>query len=63
MQWISYKRYYLPSVEMKDSVLIDEQNVFDQPVKNNLRSFDMIWKSATGQREDHTSGCLLDYNY
>ena len=34
-QRISYKRYYLPTVEIKDyNVMIDLQNCFDQPVRN-----------------------------
>ena len=31
-------KYYLPNVEIKDYVMIDGQNFFDQPVKNNLRT-------------------------
>ena len=34
-QRTSNKRYYLPNVEIKDySVMIDEKNFFDQPIKN-----------------------------
>ena len=36
---------------------------FDQPVKNNLITYDSIQKIAAGQRNDYTTGCLLDYNY
>ena len=43
--------------------MIDGQNLFDQPVKNNLRTYDSIWKIATGQGGNYTTGCLLDYNY
>ena len=33
----SYKRCYLPQVEIKDyNVMIDVRNFFDQPAKNNL---------------------------
>ena len=49
----SYKRYYLPLVEMKDyNVVIDGQTFFDQPVKNNLTTYDNIRKIATGQGDD-----------
>ena len=41
--------------------MIDGQNFFDQPVKNNLRKYDNIRKIATGHRDDYTTGCLLDY--
>ena len=36
---------------------------FDQPVKNDLITFENIWNIATGQGGDYTTGCLLDYNY
>ena len=40
-----------------------EKTFFDQPVKKVIRTYDNIQKIATGQRDDYTSGCLLDYNY
>ena len=43
--------------------MIDGQNVFDQPVKNNLRTYDNIWKLAAGQRDNCTTDCLLYYLY
>ena len=36
---------------------------FDQTVNNNLITYDSIQKIATGQGDDYTTGCLLDYNY
>ena len=36
---------------------------FDQLVKNNLRTYDNIWKIVTGQGDDYTNGCLLDCIY
>ena len=42
--------------------MIDEKNLFDQPVNNNLRKYDNIPKIATGQGDDYTAGCLVDYN-
>ena len=43
--------------------MIDGQNFFQQPVKNNLRTYDGIQKISTGQGDDYATGCLLDYNY
>ena len=43
--------------------MIDRQNFFDQPIKNNSRTYDNIWKIATGQGDDYTTVFLLDYNY
>ena len=60
----SNKRYYLPNVEIKDyNVMIDGKNVFDQPVKNNKTTYENIRKIATGQGDNYTTGCLLDYAY
>ena len=37
------KGCYLPKVEMKDyNVMIDGKIFFDQPVKNNIRTYDNI---------------------
>ena len=35
----------------------------DQPVRNDLITYENIPKIATGQGDDYTTGCLLDYNY
>ena len=43
--------------------MIDRQNFFDRPIKNNSRTYDNIWKIATGQGDDYTTVFLLDYNY
>ena len=36
---------------------------FNQPVENDLKTYDNIWKIGTGQGDDYTSDCLLDYPY
>ena len=36
---------------------------FHQPVKNDLTTHDNIRKITAGQRDDYTTGCLLDYPY
>ena len=64
VQRTSNKTYYLPNVEIKDcDVMIDGKNFFDQPVKNNKVTYENIRKIATGQGDDYTTGCLLDYTY
>ena len=55
---------YLPTVEIKDyNVMIDGRNFFDQPIENDLKTYYNIRKIATGQGDDYTTGCLLDYTY
>ena len=40
-----------------------EQNVFDQPIKDNKVTYENIRKIATGQGDDYTTGCFIDYSY
>ena len=57
-------QYYLPTVEIKDyNIVINGENFFDQSIKNNTVTYDNIRKIATGQGDDYTTGCLLDYPY
>ena len=37
------------------------QILFDQPVKNDMRTYEFIPKSTSGQDNDYTTGCLLDF--
>ena len=58
------KGYYLPHVEIKDcKIMINGENFFDQPIKNNKVTYENIGKISTGQGDDYTTGCLLDYPY
>ena len=60
----SLKQYFLPTVEIKDyKVMIDGKFFFHQAIKNDLKTKDNIRKITTGQSDDYTTGCLLDYPY
>ena len=60
----SYDEYYLPTVEIKDyNIMINGENFFDQPIKSNKVTYENIRNIATGQGDDYTTGCLLDYSY
>ena len=60
----SDEQYYLPTVEIKDyNIMINGENFFDQPIKNNKVTYDNIRKIAPLQGDDCTTGCLLDYPY
>ena len=51
--------YYLATVEIKDyNIVINCENFFDQPIKNNKITYDNIRKISTGQGDDYTTGCL-----
>ena len=60
---ISHSNYYLPKVEIKDYVMIDDRNFFDQPINSMNKTYENIRRIATGQGDDYTTGCLLDYSY
>ena len=60
----SYDEYYLPTVEIKEyNIMINAENIFDQPIKNNKVTYENIRNIATGQGDDYTTGYLLDYSY
>ena len=53
-----------PKVEIKDyNAMVDGKNFFDQPINSDLKTYENIRKIATGQGDDYTTGCLLDYSY
>ena len=51
-------------IQVKDySVMIGGKNFFDQPINSDLKTYENIRRIATGQGDDYTTGCLLDYSY
>ena len=56
-QRTSHSGYYLPNVEIKDyNIVINGENFFDQPIKNNKVTYEKIRKIAIGQGDDYTTG-------
>ena len=43
--------------------MIDGRNFFDQPIDSMAKIYENMRKIATGQGNDYTTGCLLDYPY
>ena len=43
--------------------MINGENFFDQPIKDDKVTHENIKKIATGKGGDYTTGCLLDYTY
>ena len=57
-------KYFLPRVNMTNyNVLTDGRNFYDQPINDLIKQCDEIRKTATGQGDDYTTECLLDYQY
>ena len=60
----SRTKYLFPRVNITNyNGLIDGRNFYDQPINNSIKQYDEIRKTATGQGDDYTTGCLLDYQY
>ena len=58
------KKYFLSRVNITNYyILIDDRNFYDQPINDQVKKYDEIRKIATGQGDDCTTGCLLDYQY
>ena len=58
------KKYFLQRGEIKNyNVLIGERNFNDQSINDSIKQFDEVRKVSTGQGDDYTTGCLLDYAY
>ena len=45
------------------NVIINGKSFYDQPIDSDIKGHAEIRKSTTGQGEDYTTGCLLDYDY
>ena len=60
----SYKKYFLLRAKIdNNSIDIDGKNFYDQPINDSIKQYDEIRKISTGQGDDYTTGCLLDYSY
>ena len=60
----NHTKYSLPRVNITNyNLLIDGRNFYDQPINDIIKQYDEIRKIATGQWDDYTTGCLLDYQY
>ena len=43
--------------------MIDGRNFYDKTINDLIKQYDEERKVSTGQADDHTTGCLLDYAY
>ena len=56
------QRYCLPKGIIKNyNVIINGKNFYEQPIDSNIKRNKEIRKLTTGQGEDYTVGCFLDY--
>ena len=60
----SHRRYFLPRVKIENyNIEIDGRNFCDQPINDSIKQYDEVRKVSTGQGDDYTAGCLLDFAY
>ena len=58
----SFKKYFLPRVKIENyNIEIDGKSFYDQPINDSIKQYDEIRKISTGQGDDYTTGCLLDF--
>ena len=61
---ISSSIYYLPTDIIENfNAINNEKNFYDQTIYSDIKQFKEIRKLTTGQDEDYTIGCFLDYKY
>ena len=60
----SFKNIFLPRVKIENcNIEIDGRNFYDQPINDMIKQNDKIRKISTGQGDDYTTGCFLDFAY
>ena len=60
----SYRKHFLPRLRIKNyNIEIDGTNIYDQSINDSIKQYDEIRKISTGQGDDYTTGCLLDFSY
>ena len=60
----SYKNYFLPRVKVDNyNIESDGRKFYDQPINNSIKQYDEARKISTGQGDNYTTVCLLDYSY
>ena len=58
----SFKKYFFPRVKIENyNIEVDGRNFYDQPINDLIKQYDEIRKISTGQGDDYTTGCLLDF--
>ena len=45
------------------NVIINGKKFYDQQIDSDIKRYKEIRKLTTGQGQDYTTGCLLDYDY
>ena len=58
----SHRRNFLPRIKTENYYIkIDGRNFYDQPINDLIKQYDEVRKISTGQGDDYTSDCLLNF--
>ena len=60
----SFQKYFLPRIKIENyNIEIDRINFYDQSINDSIKQCDELRKVSTGQGDDYTAGCLLDFAF
>ena len=60
----SHRKNALPRMIIKNyNIEIDGKNFYDQSINDTIKQYNEVRKISTGQGDDYTTGCWLDYIY
>ena len=60
----AFRKYFLPRVKIENyNIKTDGRNFYDQAINDSIKQYDEIRKISTGQGDDYTTGCLIDFAY
>ena len=58
-----WKYYLLKGIIKNHNLIINGKNFYYQAINSDIKRYKEIRKLTTGQGEDYTTGCLIDYDY
>ena len=59
----SHQKHFLPRLKIQNyNIKIDGRNFYDQSINDIIKQYE-VRKISTGQGDDCTTGCLLDFDY
>ena len=58
------RRYFHPRIKIENyNIEIDGRNFYGQPINDLIKQYDEVKKVSTGQCDEYTTGCSLDFAY
>ena len=60
----SFKKYFLPRGKIENcNIKIDGRNFYDESMNDSIKQYNEKRKISTGQGDDYTTVCLIDFAY